>query len=217
MQTETRTPVQPAIPRQFITVFGFMVNWFGYGFLTFPILIVLSVLLFDYITLFGPQMPFLRYLAWLPGLSSDSDVQVNGDYILLGFSLLSTAFWGLSKLVRTLVAAVRRRLGREVPPEGGQVAAPPARPTLASLARPFLRRRLVAFLSITGVFLVTFIVLPSAKLAHRSDLIGLYLVFFVFYLIAVGSVATHVLIDGASRLLLEWARRQSAGIDGQGG
>jgi hypothetical protein len=206
MQTETRAPVPSAIPRQLLTIFGFMVNWFGYGFLAFPVLIVFSMLLFDYLVLFGGQLPFLEYLSWLPGLSADSDLQVNGDQILWGFSLLSTAFWGLSKLRQALVKAVRRRLGRPIPSEAVQTA----HPTLASMVRPYLRKLWIACLLITAVFLVAFITLPSARLAHPGDLVPLYLIFSVLYLITVGSVASHVLFDGSSRLILEWAQRLSA-------
>lgn len=216
MQKENRTPEKPAIPRPMLWIISLMINFFGCGFLTFPVLITFAVLVFDYLVIFGTNLPFLKYLSFLPGMSSSSDIHINGNDIVWGYSLLTMVFWILLRLVRGLWSAVRRKPQRTRASEPGQTEVQAPRLILASLVGRFSRRLLLAFLPITAVFLIAFIALPFAKLANFGALIAFYLIFFIFYVIAAGSIAAHVLIDGSSQLMLDWARRQTVNKKGEG-
>src|SRR5512147_2021326 len=75
---------------------GYAVKFIAYSFLTPVVLMTFAALIFIYITLAGPEIPFFRYLAFLLPIDGRGNATINADDIMHAFGLLTMALFLLS-------------------------------------------------------------------------------------------------------------------------
>jgi hypothetical protein len=204
MQHESMTSQGPASRKILVSIVSIVINYFGYAFLTFPILIMFSVLVFDYTVVFGTKMPFMEYLTFLPGLADGQDVHIDSNMVLMGYSIVTTLFWIISKIVQGVQRAVKRILRKAHPENYGISEQRMVQITFASVVGMFTRKLFIVSLPVTAVFVTAFTAMPFSPLIPRANLLGLVFVLFVFYVITIFSVAVHSGIDTLSQLVAEW-------------
>ena len=183
-------------------VFGYIVKFMAYGFLTPVVLMTFTALLFVYITLVGPELPFLQYLSFILPIDRRGNASIDGEDIMNAFGLLTMAFFLLSLIggwsIRILKRVAKRVFQPESEVEEGNI--PSNQNPLASIKR----RLIVGSIVITIIYLVLFAVIPFARMAEGTSLLAMYLVFIVFYIVIMVSNVIHIGIDTLSDMVLGW-------------
>ncbi len=186
-------------------VFGYVIKFMAYGFLTPVVLMTFAALLFVYITLVGPELPFLRYVSFLLPIDGRGNATINGNDIMNAFGLITMLFFVLSVIGGWLLRVLKRVARRVVQPGSGVGI---EEGSIFSNQNPLtsLKRRLIAgSIVITVIYLVLFAVIPFARMAEGTSSGTMYVVFVIFYIAAMISNAVYVGIDSLSGLVLGWA------------
>jgi hypothetical protein len=185
-------------------VVGYVIKFTACSFLTPVILITFGALMFIYLTLVGPEMPFLKYLAFLLPIDGRGNATLDENDILNAFGLLTMAFFLLSVagrwFLRLLKRVARRILRPESEVEAEEASLLPNQNPLTSLKR----RLIVGSVVITLIYLVLFIVIPSARLAEGTSVLWMYAIFALFYAITMVANAFYTGIDILSDMVLGW-------------
>jgi hypothetical protein len=183
--------------------FGYLIKFMAYGFLTPVVLMTFAALVFTYITLAGPELPFLRQLAFLPSIDWRGNATITGEDIMNAFGLLTAVLFILSVLGGWAFRLLKRTVRRVLRPEEdvNEVEAPANQNPLSSLKRRLIGSSLV----ITVIYLVLFAVIPFARMAEGSSFLGMYAVFIVFYIVILISNAIYIGIDTLSSVIVGWA------------
>ena len=184
---------------------GYTIKFMAYGFLTPVVLLTFAALMFAYITLVGPEVPFFQYLSPILPVDARGNASIDEDDIMKAFGFLTMTFFVLSLaggwLIRVLKRVAKRifQTESEVEAEEGNI---PSNQNPLSSAK---RRLIVGSIVITIVFLALFAVIPFARMAEGTSSLAMYLLFAVFYIIAMVSNAFYIGIDSLSDLALGWA------------
>ena len=207
MQTEKQTLLPSPNRHPILIILELVLGYTGYGFLTFPIVLTFAVVIFDYLIVFGSQLPsFLDYLPLSAG-ASDTPVELNTDDVTRIYLLLTALFWGLVRVAREVFSLIRRLAGKAPLPEAAPPEMLPVRQLLADFARRIPRRLFWSALPTTAVFFIAFFAMPFSDLVGQDDLLWFYLMFIFFYVIAVVLIVSHIMFDGFEQLILALARR----------
>lgn len=208
MQTQKQTLLPYPNRHPLLIILELVLGYTGYGFLTFSIVLTFAMVIFDYLILFGSQLPsFLDYLPPLSVGASDTPVKLNTDDVTRIYLLLTALFWGLVRVAREVLSLIRRLAGKAPLPE----AVPPEmlsiRQLLADFARRIPRRMFWSALPTTAVFFIAFVAMPFSDLVSQDDLLWFYPIFVFFYMIAVVLIVSHIMFDGFAQLILALAQR----------
>lgn len=203
----TRQPALLDSTRQhpFLIILDLMLGYFGYGFLTFPIVLTLFMLVFDYLIIFGSKLPsFLDYIPeqWVSRIPED----LTANDITGAYMLLTALFWAVVRLARELFSLVRRLVGRAPLLEAVQLETLPFQKQMVGFLRLIPRRLFWSVVPTIAVFLVAFIAMPFSDGFQRDDLPWFYVILIIFCVIAVVMIVSHVLFDGVAQLILLYAR-----------
>lgn len=197
-------PNQQRLVALLVAVLGYAIKFIAYNFLTPVILLSFAALMFAYITLVGPEMPFLRYLSFLLPVSGRGNASINEEDIMKVYGFLTMALFVLSVaggwLIRVLTRAVKRAFQSEL--EGGAADSVPVSQNLLSSGK---RRLLISNIAIAIIYLIVFAVIPFARMAEGTNFLAMYPLFVVFGVIAVVSNAIYIGIDSLSEFVLGWA------------
>jgi hypothetical protein len=184
---------------------GYVVKYIAYGFLTPVVLLTFAALIFDYITIAGSEMPFLKYFAFTVPANSGGTTHLNADDIMKGYGSITTVLFLLSiigSLLSRMSRYIKKRIfhpnDKEETNEGN--ASSEQKP-------PFgIRRRLIiSSIVITTTYATLFIVLPFAPMSKGTSFLTGYVIFIIFYLIALISNSIYIGIDSLSNKLIGWA------------
>jgi len=192
--------------------FGYVVKFMAYSIFTAAVLMTFAALMTAYIILVGPEMPFLQYLSFVLPIDARGNASIDGDDIMRVYGLLAMALFVLSVtggwLMRVLKRAAKQifQSEPEVESESGNI---PASRNLLSSSK---RRLIVSSVVITTIYLVLFLVIPSADMAEGTSFLTMYAVFAVFYVIALATNAIYIGIDGLSDMVLGWAWSRVLGV-----
>lgn len=189
-------------------VFGYILKFVAYSILTATVLMTFAALMSAYIIIAGPEIPFFQHLSFLLPIDARGNATLNEEDIMQAYGLLAMILFVFSVagrwLLRIFRQTVRRILGAEgeVDADGGNRSA--SQNPLASLKR----RLIVSSIVITVIYLVLFAVIPFARMSEGTSSLTMYLIFAVFYVIAVVSNAFYIGIDGLSDMILgrAWSR-----------
>ena len=187
-------------------IFGYVLKYAGYNFLTFVVLVCFGMLVFAYLTLFGPQVPSLKILSPLLPVDANGNTSLSASDILRAYSVLSLVFMFLGIAAKGLLTGLRRLIQRIR--GGGSMEAPSgmgAR-TVRQYLRADLWRVMISCVVITLIFLAACAGVPFAKMAAGASPVALLGVLGVFYGISLVFNLMYVLIDEFSDFILDWAR-----------
>jgi hypothetical protein len=179
---------------------GYIIKFIACNFLTPVVLLSFAALMFTYITLVGPEVPFLRYFSSLLPIDGRGNASINEDDIMKAFGLLTMAFFLLSMIGGWLVRVLRRIFQ---PAETGldEKNASASQSPVSSI-----RRRLIpGSIVIVIIFLIVFISIPFARMAEGTSFLAMYPLFAVFGVIALVSNAIYIGVDSLSDVVLGWA------------
>ncbi len=177
--------------------FGYLIKFTAYGFLTPVVLMTFAALVFVYVTLVGPELPFLKYVSFLLPVDRRGNASINGDDIMNAFGIITMVLFVVSVIGGWLWRALKRIVRPESEEGNGAVNQNP----LSSIKRRLIGSSIV----ITLIYLVLFAVIPLARMAEGARSRGLYPVFIVFYIVIMVSNAIHIGIDTLSDVILGWA------------
>jgi hypothetical protein len=184
-------------------VFGYIVKFMAYGFLTPVVLMTFAALVFVYITLAGPELPFLQYLSFMLPIDGRGNASIDGNDIMNAFGLLTMTFFVLSLIGGWLIRILKRVAKRVFEPgsevDGGNIFS--NQNPLASIKR----RLIVSSIVITIIYLVLFAVIPLARMAEGTSFLAMYPLFVVFYIVIMVANAIYIGIDTLSDIVLGWA------------
>jgi hypothetical protein len=183
---------------------GYGIKFAACGFLTPVVLITFGALMFIYLTLVGPEMPFLKYVAFLLPIDGRGNATLDENDIMNAFGLVTMAFFLVSVAGRWLLRVLRRVAKRILRPENEfeaeEASLLPNQNPLTSLKR----RLIVGSIAITVIYLVLFVVIPSARLAEGTSVLLMYAIFALFYAITMVAHAFYTGIDILSDVVLGW-------------
>lgn len=180
---------------------AYLIRWIAYNIFTATILTVFSALVFIYITMIGPEMPFLQYISFLIPNSSRQGITLDERDILRLYGTLATILFVLSIIGRKLREVLKRLLQHSAQPEQEDMVEGEAIHPLRSVLLYSKRRLITSSLVITFVYLVSFIAIPFANMAEGESPFLLYLVFAVFYIIAMVSNTLYIGIDSLANIV----------------
>lgn len=178
---------------------GYVVQYFASGLLVPTLLLCFAALVFCQLALLGPDVGWLGHLlnampdsvrALFAGTTSAA-----GDVHLE--AIIARVFWGLSLGVMVL-ELLSRGLAAAL---SGKASAP------AGARRRSSRRALVALVLVSAVFAAALLTVPHARMAHGSSHAGLYAVFAILYLVAVGFALLWAGLNGVAARLLDATSR----------
>lgn len=180
---------------------AYLIRWVAYNIFTATILTVFSALVFIYITVIGPEVPFLQHIAFLIPNNSRQGVTLDENDILRLYSTLATILFVLSIIGRKLREALERRRKHSTPIEQEEASDGDVVHPLRSVFQYTKRRFITSSLVITFVYLVAFIVIPSARMAAGENAMTLYPIFVIFYIIAMISNTLYIGIDSLANIV----------------
>jgi hypothetical protein len=179
---------------------GYIIKFIACNFLTPAVLLSFAALMFTYITLVGPEVPFLRYFSSLLPIDGRGNASINEDDIMKAFGLLTMAFFLLSVIGGWLVRVLKRIFQpAEIGPDETNAS---ASQNPVSSAR---RRLIPGSIAIVIIFLIVFISIPFARMAEGTSFLAMYPLFAVFGVIAMISNAIYIGVDTLSDVVLGWA------------
>ncbi len=185
-----------------VVICGYIVKFMAYGFMTPVVLMTFAALVFVYITLVGPELPFLQYLSFILPIDKRGNASLNGDDIMNAFGLLTMAFFVISVAGGWLLRLLKRVAQRIFQP-GSEVEEGNTYSNQNPLS--IIKRRLiVSIIVITVIYLVLFAVIPFARMAEGTSYLAMYPLFVVFYIVIMISNVIHIGIDTLSDMVLGW-------------
>jgi hypothetical protein len=196
----------PAYSAALAGLFGFLLKYTAYNFLTVVVLLCFTALVFAYITFIGPRVAFLKYLAFLLPVDSRGTATIGASDILRIFSLLSLIFMILAMTGATFVRGLRKVISPAPRAGGEENSGPASTPSIRRLIHAGTRRFITGCAATTLFFLAAFIAIPYARLAIGTGPLTMFALFGFFYLLALISNGVYILIDVISDCLLDWAR-----------
>ena len=190
-------------------LFGCWVKYMAYFFLTATVLLTFSGLIFTYVTVFGPTMPILRYFSFLIPIDAFGNSYLEESDIMRVYSFLAFGLMILSLIGRGILWLIKH-LNRQMLPS---MIEDEKNEQEISFWRNFVnliggRRLVINIILITLIFLISFIVMPKAQLTEGTNIVAMYVVFAVFYVIAILSDVVYIVIDSISDRILWWAASQ---------
>jgi hypothetical protein len=187
-------------------LFGFLMKYSAYNFLTGVALLCFAALAFAYITFIGPQVPFIRYLGFLIPMNSEGTTTLGASDILRVFSFLSLIFMILSIMGNALLRGLRKVVqpAARVADGGGSRPANPS--SIRSSLRAAVRRIIIGFVAVSLFFAAAFAAVPYARMAEGASRLAMAALFGFFYLLAIVSNGVYLLTDVVSDFILSWAR-----------
>jgi hypothetical protein len=184
---------------------GFLVKYMAYGFMTAVVLLTFAALMFDYITIRGPGVPFVRYISFLLPIDPRGNATLDEGDVMQAYALLTAILLALSLMGKGLIWIFKRATGGLFSRDEERGPSAQNNSVIASVFRTAWRQFLFSFAIISLPFLVAFFVIPIAPLADPGELVPMYVIFGLFYVIAVAANAITVAIDSIANLLLSWA------------
>ncbi len=185
-----------------VVLLGYIVKFLAYGFMTPVVLMTFAALVFVYITVVGPELPFLQYLSFILPIDKRGNASLNADDIMNAFGLLTMAFFVLSVAGGWFLRVLKRTVKRIFEP-GSEMD----EGNMSSNQNPLSiikRRLIVSVIVITVIYLVLFAVIPFARMAEGTSYLAMYPLFVVFYIVIMISNVIHIGIDTLSDLVLGW-------------
>lgn len=198
-------PSQQRLVSLVVAALGYVVKYIAYNFLTPVILLTFAALMFVYITLVGPEIPFFQYLSFILPLDRRGNASINEDDIMKAFGLLTMAFFLLSVLGGWLLRVLKRAARRIFQPESEVNADEGSISTNQNPLVSLKWRLIISSIVITAIYLILFVVIPFARMAEGTSFMTLYPIFAVFYVIVMISNAMYIGIDTLSGMVLGWA------------
>lgn len=193
-------PNQQRLVALLVAVCGYIIKFIAYNFLTPVVLLSFAALMFTYITLVGPEVPFLRYFSSLLPIAGRGNASINEDDIMKAFGLLTMAFFLLSVIGGWLVRVLKRVFQpAEIGPDEKNASA--SQNPVSSTRR----RLILGSLVIVIIFLIVFVSIPFARMAEGTSFLAMYPLFAVFGVIAIVSNAIYIGVDSLSDVVLGWA------------
>jgi hypothetical protein len=196
----------PAFSAALAGLFGFLLKYTAYNFLTGVVLLCFTALVFAYITFIGPRVSFLKYLSFLIPVDSQGTATIDASDILRIFSLLSLIFMILAITGTTFMRGLRKMISQAPHDDGVENSGPVNTPSIRQSIRAGTRRFIIGCAAITLFFLAAFIAIPYARLAVSTSPIAMFALFGFFYLLALVSNGVYILMDVVSDGFLDWAR-----------
>ncbi len=183
-----------------INLSAYGVKYLAYNFLSATVLLTFGALMTTYLTLFGPEMPWLQYLSVIIPIDGNGNALLDESHILRVFTPVALGLLAASIVGRGLKRVLKRLFRSKADVEPGEVDTRPTWGPVSSAKKHLL----INGLMINVIYLVLIIVLPFAKLSEGSNLVSMYTIFIIFYLIAMVSMAIYVVIDTLSEWILRW-------------
>jgi hypothetical protein len=184
---------------------GYAIKFMAYGFLTPVVLLTFATLMFTYITLVGPELPFLQYFSFLLPIDGRGNASIDENDIMRAFGILTMAFFVISLVGGWFLRMLKRAAKRlfqptaEVGPEEGSIL---VNQNPLSYGK---RRLIISSIVIAVFFLIVFVAIPFARMAEGTSFMTMYPVFAVFGVIALVANALHIGVDVLSDVVLGWA------------
>lgn len=180
---------------------AYSIRWIAYNIFTATILTVFSALIFIYITVIGPEMPFLRHIAFLIPNNMRQSTTLDENDILRLYSILATILFVLSIIGRKLREALERRRKHSTQMEQAEASDGDTVHPLRGVLQYSKRRFVTSSVVITLVYLAAFITIPSARMAAGENAMTLYPIFVIFYIIAMVSNTLYIGIDSLANIV----------------
>jgi len=196
----------PAFPVAIAGLFGYLMKYSAYNFLTFVILLCFGGLAFAYLTILGPEIPFWGFLSSVIPFDSHGNATIGASDILWVYSLVSLIFMLLGMAVKALWMGMRRVVQRMRGSAPVEMSTPKKPQFIRQYLHAVLWRIIISCAVITLIFLTAFAAIPSAKMAEGSSPVGLFGVIGFFYVIGKIFNCVYVLTDVFSDFILDWAR-----------
>lgn len=185
-----------------VAALGYVVKYIAYNFLTPVVLMTFAAVMFAYLTYVGSELPFFNYYSFLLPIDETGRAHLDENDIMRFFNILTVLFFLFSIIVgwvwQLLRQAKKRIFASELEADGTASVSPTL---FSSLKRRFIINSIV----ISAVYLAVFAGIPFAKMENETSPFSGYLVFIVFYIIALVSNAIFVGVDSLSNLMLGWA------------
>lgn len=190
-----------------VGAFGFIMKYMAYGFLTPVVLMTFAALVFAQLVMVGPEIPFYEYFSSLipAGRIETENIRIDESDIMTGYNLITLVIFLVAIVGKWLLRLLKRSYIRVFRPEleaesgGGNV------PTSQTLFSNIKRRLIINGIVITAAYLVVFIAIPSTRMADGASPTSMYLVFGIFYVIAMVANVMYVGIDSLSDSVIGWA------------
>lgn len=190
-------------------IISYVINYVAYGFLTPVILLTLAAIVFSYTTITGPEVPFLHHFNSMMPVNSGKSINLNGDDIMHGFYMMTTALFILSLIGSQVKRFLRSRKKRRSLDSEELSWQNETLPNRAKFSRSINKRRLlITSIVLTAIFAVSIIMIPFARLAEGESKVTWYVIFAILWVIVLISNGIYVVIRSMSDKLYEWATSQ---------
>lgn len=172
--------------------FGYSLKYLAAGFLTGAVLPSVGVLTMGYVSVWGPDIPFIPVLSLFLPIDEQGSAKIDGADIMRAFALVSLIVAALIELVN----AVRKLLGL-----------PAANRLAGGGVRSGLRSLVATLIVITIVFASSALAFAIGNAEQGATTFAILGMVAVFYVIAIGSTAAHRVTDVVAEAFLGLAKR----------
>lgn len=177
---------------------GYLIKLFAYSFLTGMVVSTFGALIAAYIIIFGPEMPFLKYFSFILPIDENGTGSINEGDLMRLYSFMTLIFFLVSIIGKQMLLSAKRFFLSTDDDEELYENEPPNQTIFSQIMRRFL---INAFF-ITWAYLIVAVAFPFAKLSEGTTLPMIYIIFAIFYAIAMASNALFVLVDSLSNYVL---------------
>jgi hypothetical protein len=187
--------------------FSFVINYLAFGFLTPVILLTLTAIVFSYTAITGPELPFMSHFNSIMPINSGKSIRLNGDDIMRGYYIVTTALFVLSVIGAQLKRFLRRLEKRTSSLDAEETSdVNEALPNRSLFSQPINKRRLIIMsIVLTAIFVFSIIMIPFAHLAEGESKVTWYVIFAILWVIVLISNGIYVVIRCLSDKLYDWA------------
>ena len=185
------TSIQSMFSRIVLYLVGYGLRYLAAGFLTGAVLPTFGVLMVGYISVWGPEMPFLGVLSLLLPIDAQGNAEIDGDDIMRAFALLTLIVAALAEVVKAIPRLLQ--LSASSGHEAGMKSS-----RLRSLRVPLI---LITIVFATSA--LAFVIGGAAQVASRFAILGIIA---FMYVIAMGSLTLYKVIDTMAEGILALVR-----------
>jgi hypothetical protein len=153
----------------------YFIKYIAYSALTFAVGSILSIILVILITISGPNLsfPFLKYFSFLVPVINQESFSLNLDDIMKIYLYLT--------LILIIIIEIAKYLLKKI--------------FNLKITISFAKELIINAAIITIVYLIAILIIPQMKIAAGQDRNGFYLIFIIFYFVALITSSIYLTLN----------------------